>query len=81
MTKVGGKTLEETMSFIGIVDRIEDGMAYIVMEDGMFEISVPVKLLKNTQYKEGDSIKILIENNGIKVPPQQTMGYPLKGIV
>ncbi|MBZ4645793.1 MAG: hypothetical protein JG777_1282 [Clostridia bacterium] len=52
------------MSFVGLIDRIENGNAYIVMENGMFEIAIPVRLLKNTNYKEGDLVTVNIRNDG-----------------
>ncbi|MDK2799938.1 MAG: hypothetical protein PWP27_922 [Clostridiales bacterium] len=51
------------MNFIGFIDRIENGNAYIIMQNGMFEISVPLYLLKSNHYKEGDLIKVNINHD------------------
>jgi|GEM_PF-4388052 len=49
------------MSFVGIIDRIENDFAYIIMQDGLFEISVPINTLKNEEYKEGDFVTVSID--------------------
>jgi len=52
------------MSFVGVVDRIENDLAYIVVQDGLFEISVSLKNLKKEQYKEGDFITVILDETG-----------------
>ncbi|NLY43524.1 MAG: hypothetical protein GX066_06090 [Clostridiaceae bacterium] len=53
------------MSFVGVIDRIEDGNAYIIIENGMFEISVPIQLIRDTNYKQGDRVTVKIYKHGI----------------
>ena len=53
------------MSFVGFIDRIEGDNAYIIIENGMFEISVPAQLIHGTEYKEGDRVIVKIERDGI----------------
>jgi len=52
------------MSFVGVVDRIENDLAYIVVQDGLFEISVSLKNLKKERYKEGDFITVILDETG-----------------
>lgn len=48
---------------LGTIDRIDNGNAYIIVEDGMIEISVPIQALKGNQYKVGDEVTISIYDN------------------
>ena len=52
------------MSFVGIIDRIEDDMAFILMEEGTIEISVPVQVLRKSNYKAGDPVTLSIDTSG-----------------
>ncbi len=51
------------MNFIGLIDRVEDGQAYIIIQDGMFEISVPLGVLENSHYKAGDWVTVKMDTN------------------
>ncbi|WHH59936.1 hypothetical protein [Petroclostridium sp. X23] len=55
------------MGFVGTIDRIENDDAFITVEDGMFEITVPVHVLRVNNYKIGDIITISIHNSELSV--------------
>ena len=51
------------MRISAIIDRIEDGYAFLLSKDYDLEIRIPVTG-HNSKYTEGDSVSLVIKNDG-----------------